>query len=187
MDRSDELLVAEYRNGSSEAFTTLIDRYSGPIYSFARRMTGSRKDANDITQETFIKVWKRLDRYDDKSLFKPWLFTIARNTIIDHLRKKKNFVFSDFENDDETNPLTDTLVDEATLPDRLIEKADAEGLLDEALSHIAPEDREILLLHYADDLTFETIGELLKKPLNTVKSRHRRALEKLRKSLENTS
>ena len=184
MEPTDDELVESYRKGNEQAFKTLIERYVNPIYVFARRMAGTGEDAEDVAQETFVKVWKTIDRYKLTGTFKAWIFAIARNTAIDKLRKKKVPVFSDFETAEGTNSLVDTLGDPETLPATLIKKAEDKGLLDSGLANIAPLDREILTLHYTEELTFEAIGKILKKPLNTVKSRHRRALAKLKDYLE---
>ena len=182
MEPTDDELIQRYRNGEGDAFDLLVGRYVDPIYSFVRRLSAA--DAEDISQETFVKAWKMLDRYKMTGTFKAWIFAIARNTAIDKLRKKKSQVFSDFEADDGSNALVDTLSDPETLPANLIKKAEDKGLLESGLATLPLEDREILTLHYSEEMTFDAIGELLKKPLNTVKSRHRRALLKLRDYLE---
>ncbi len=184
MDFTDDELIVQYRNGDEAALKTLIDRYADQIYSFARRMTGTNADAEDVAQETFVKAWRTIDRYKLTNTFKAWLFQIARNTAIDRLRKKKINVFSDFEDAEGKNPLVDSLSDPETLPETLIAKAEEQHLLDSGLMSLSPPDREILLLHYSEELTFEEIGRMLKKPPNTVKSRHRRALQKLRDFFE---
>jgi len=184
MEKTDDELISEYREGRDEAFKILIERYANPIYAFTHRMLAGTPDALDIAQETFVKVWKKLLRYKMTNTFRAWIFTIARNTALDHLRKKKIALFSDFEDSTGKNALLETLSDADTLPATLIEKAEQKGLIDRALHELAPGDKEILLLHYAEDMTFDAIGKMLKKPLNTVKSRHRRALEKLRNFIE---
>ena len=184
MEYSDDDLILQYRAGDQKAFDELVIRYLDQIYGFARRMTGNAGEAEDIAQETFVKVWKMLHRYRTTNTFKSWVFAIARNTAIDRLRKKKTPVFSDFENAEGKNSVTDTATDPDTIPEMLIEKAETKKLLDGALADLPPVDREILVLHYSDDLTFEAIGKILKKPLNTVKSRHRRALQRLRDYFE---
>ncbi len=181
---SDDELISEYRAGNESALKILIERYTRPIYSFVYRMTGTQADAEDIAAETFIKVWRSLPRYKMTNTFKALVFTIARNTALDRLRKKKIAVFSDFEDKEGRNTLIETLSDPETLPATLIEKAEEKGRLDKSLLSLSPPDREILVLHYEQDMTFETIGKILGKPLNTVKSRHRRALAKLREQLE---
>lgn len=181
---SDDKLVASYNAGDQEALNSLIHRYLNQIYIFAHRMTGSQEEAKDIAQETFVKVWRTIARYKMTGTFKAWIFAIARNTAIDKLRKKKSAVFSDFEDVNGKNTLTETLSDPETLPATLIEKAEKNGLLGKALLTLNPDDRAILSLHYSEDMTFEMIGKTLKKPLNTVKSRHRRALARLREYFE---
>ncbi len=184
MERTDDELITLHRSGDPEAFRTLVERYLDAIYAFARRMTGSPNEADDIAQETFVKIWKTLDRYRLTGTFRAWVFAVARNTAIDHLRKKKSAVFSDFENAEGKNTLTETLADPETLPETLLDRAEDKKLLDGALGELPEIDRQIMTLHYSEDMTFEAIGRALKKPLNTVKSRHRRALEKLREYFE---
>lgn len=184
MEKTDDELISDYLSGNEPAFKTLTERYIGQIYRFTYRMTGDQSAAEDITQETFVKVWKNLHKYKMTNTFKSLLFTIAKNTTLDHLRKKKIPVFSQFEDSEGKNMLIETLGDPDTLPENLIKKAEQKGLLDECLKIVNPDDREILILHYQDEFTFETIGAILKKPLNTVKSRHRRALAKIRQFLE---
>ena len=184
MEHSDDELILQYRGGDTKAFDELVLRYLDPIYGFARRMTGNPSEAEDIAQETFVKVWKMLSHYRTTNTFKSWVFAIARNTAIDKLRKKKIPVFSDYETAEGKNSVTDTATDPDTIPDMLIEKAENKKLLDGALDELLAIDREIMVLHYSENMTFEAIGKLLKKPLNTVKSRHRRALERLRNYFE---
>ncbi len=184
MEKTDDELISEYQAGDESAFNVLTERYLNSIYRFTYHMTNNQSEAEDITQETFVKVWKNLHRYKMTNTFKSLIFTIAKNTTLDHLRKKKIPVFSSFEDRDGKNILIDTLSDPETLPANLIEKAEQKGILNECLQQLNPEDREILILHYQDEFTFDTIGKMLKKPLNTIKSRHRRSLAKIRKFLE---
>ena len=186
MEKTDDELIAEYRSGDYEALQVLFKRYTNALYGFTYRMTHKSDEAEDITQETFIKVWKMLPSYKMTNTFKSWIFTIARNTTIDRLRKKKSNVFSDFDSSDGTNWLTETITDEADLPDELVQKAQDKKLLDGGLETLAADEKEILLLHYSEDMTFDAIGKILKKPLNTIKSKHRRALAKLREYFEQT-
>lgn len=183
MDSTDDELIAQYREGSEEAFAALMERYLKPIYGFSRRMAGAA-DAEDVVQETFVKVWRTLPRYKMTNTFRSWIFAIARNTAIDRLRKKKSAVFSDFEDATGRNSLLESLSDPELLPATLIERAEQKGLVERALAEIEPEDREILHLHYSEEMTFDAIGEIVKKPPNTVKSRHRRALMRMREFLE---
>ena len=184
VELSDDELISLYRSGNEQAFKTLVERYLKQIYSFTYRMTGTAGDAEDATQETFVKVWQKISRYKMTNTFKSWVFAIARNTAIDRLRKKKVSVFSDFEDATGKNTFVENLTDPEMLPAKLIEKAEQKGLLDKGLLGLSPEDREILTLHYGEDLTFEAIGKIVQKPLNTVKSRHRRALARLREYFE---
>ena len=93
MEITDKQLIDDYLNGNDAAFALLVQRQINPVYNFVYRLVRNTQDAEDITQETFVKMWKNLKRYNQDQNFKTWLFTIARNTAIDSLRKKKSFVF----------------------------------------------------------------------------------------------
>lgn len=184
MDTRDNELILEYIEGEAEALTEIVARNIGLVYRYAFRMTKDTEQAEDITQETFVKLWKNIHKFDLEKKFRTWLLGIAHNTAIDYLRKRKIFVFSDFDTKDEGNAIIDTLADIAPLPSEIFEQVERKQLLDRALEEISPMHREVLALYYEEGLTFNEIGEILNKPLNTVKSQHRRALESLRKILE---
>ena len=184
MESPDAKLIAAYLADEDEAaLAALIERYLKPVYGFVQRMAGST-DAEDITQEIFVKVWKNLKKYRSGQSFKTWLYAIARNSCIDFLRKKKSIAFSDFENEEGDNWLAETLADPEPLPDETLARAQNEQLLENLLNQLSPLYREVLILHYNEHFTFEEIGAALGKPLNTVKSQHRRGLAILRRMLD---
>jgi RNA polymerase sigma-70 factor (ECF subfamily) len=184
--KTDSEIILSYKNGDQEAFKELIARYSTMLYNFTAHIA-DRNNAPDIVQETFIKVWKNLSRFDPlKASFKTWVFTIARNTATDFLRKKKSILFSDIEKyDNEDMEFSEKIPDENLLPDELFVKLQDKEVINNILDNLRPNYREILILHYQENMTFDEIGKILKKPLNTVKSQHRRAIIELRENLEN--
>ena len=181
-EERDEEIVTLYKKGNQEIFKTLIDRYTSPLFSFSARLTG-KENAADIVQEVFIKVWKKLNNFDEKkSSFKTWIFTITKNTCVDFLRKNKSINFTELDKEDDA-PFSEQIPDENILPDEIVQKLQDETLLNESLGKLNQELQMILTLHYQEDMTFNEIGLILNKPLNTIKSYHRRALLKLRKML----
>ncbi len=183
MEQSDHELVTTYLQGDESALPALVARHLKPVLNFVYRLVGNRADAEDITQETFFKAWKSLKKYNKDKSFKTWIFTIARNTAIDALRKRKEVVFSQFDTDG-GNVLIDTLPDPEPLPDELFARiGDAENI-DRVLKELSSAAREVIVLRYHEDLTFDEIGRILGKPLHTVKSQHRRALLALKKLLD---
>lgn len=160
----------------------LISPYLKPIYGFIFQFVKNTPDAEDITQEVFIKAWRNLKKIKQKN-FKPWLFSVARNTAIDFLRKKRAIPFSNFENEAGENILMETMADETDLPDEILAKQNLEQELNVAIDKLPLQYRLTLLLHYKENLTFQEISECLNEPLNTVKSRYRRALIQLKNLL----
>ena len=90
----DKILIQQYLKGDEKSLEILIARYLKPIYSFVYKNVGNPSEAEDITQEVFIKIWKNIKKFDQNKNFKPWIFQIAKNTSIDFLRKKKSIPFS---------------------------------------------------------------------------------------------
>lgn len=183
MEKTDKQLVWDYLNGDETALNIIIRRHLKSVYNFAYRLTGNAPAAEDISQETFVKVWKNIKRYDPNQEFKTWLLAITKNTAIDWTRKRKIFVFSDFETNEGKNLITDFLADPAPLPDKIAGQAEDKKIIGGLLDGLSPSDREIISLRYENSLTFEKIGRILGRPLNTVKSRHRRAIALLKKIL----
>jgi RNA polymerase sigma-70 factor (ECF subfamily) len=157
-------------------FEVIMNRYLKSVYNFAFRLSGNEGEASDITQEVFIKVWKNIKKFDPDKNFKTWIFAVARNTTFDYLRKRKSIYFSDEEDVADIEPL----------PDEIFIRKELGKELENALSKIRLDFREIILLRYTEELTFEEISEIVGKPLNTVKSHHLRALNTLRKLLTNS-
>ncbi len=178
----DVTLIRKYQDGDTDALRELIERYTDTIYNFTYKL-GAHNEAADITQEVFIKVWKRVDSFDtDKASFKTWLFTIARNTTIDYLRKRRPLLFATLNKEDDI-PFEETLIDETPLPDIQLETTMTTETLHKQLLELPEHYRTVVTLHYNEDMTFDEIGTVLGKPLNTVKSWHRRALSKLKELL----
>jgi RNA polymerase sigma-70 factor, ECF subfamily len=185
-DESDEEIIALYKNGDQEAFKGLISRYASSLYNFTARLT-DRNNASDVVQETFIKIWKNLHKFDSsKASFKTWIFTIAKNTATDFLRKKKSLSFSDIEKqiDENDNSFLENIPDKELIPDEALQKLQDSILLNKVLDKLPIHYKAILMLHYQEDMTFDEIGKVLGKPLNTVKSSHRRAIASLRKMID---
>ncbi len=188
VNETDAEIIEQYKNGDRRAFKKLIDRYTTPLYNFTARF-GHRNDAPDIVQESFIKVWKNIDHFDPKrASFKTWIFTIAKNTTTDFLRKKHSLLFSDMKKEDEDiNSFAENIPAPEALPESALVKLEDSVFLNKILEKLPKNYCEVLLLHYQEELTFDEIGKVLSKPLNTVKSQHRRAIIELRKIIDSTA
>jgi RNA polymerase sigma-70 factor (ECF subfamily) len=178
----DNALIAAYRAGDVVALDELIKRHLKSVYTFVYRIAGNKQDAEDVVQETFFKMWKHFDSYRKDGNFRAWIFQIAYRTAIDMLRKRRSLVFTDIGN--EENIFEDSIEDVAPWPDELVARAQDRALLTSAISLLPLSYREVLNLRYHEHMTFDEIGRVLERPLDTVKSQHRRGLLALRKTLE---
>ena len=182
-DTTDKELIASCHEGDDQAFEELMRRYLQAVWYFARQYARLEADTEDIVQDTFFKVWKNLKKFDSAKPFRPWLYTIARNTALDYLKKKRAFSFSDMDPEDSELSFEDTLESAEPTPVEVFEQKADRALLDEVLNILHPEHRAVMIMHYQDGLTFEEIAAVVNKPMNTVKSWHRRALGKLNKQI----
>ncbi len=181
---TDADLIKSSLTKDQTAFKYLVERYINRIYSFSKSFNLSDDEAEDIAQETFFKAWKKLHLYNNEHKFQTWIFTIAKNSVFDYLRKNKSLPFSYFDNnEDQTNPLeqiTDSDDDAIEIFQNNVNIAKVK----ESLVKLNTIERTIITLHYEGELTFEEIGTILDKPMNTVKSLHRRSISKLRYDLD---
>jgi len=169
---TDEELVHQYKNFKDErVLEVLIKRYLPQIYGFAKNYTGNKDNASDIAQEVFVKVWKNINKFDESKSFRTWIFTIAKRTSIDWLRRK-----TDLKLDDSFD-----LADDAPLILEQLMLKERSGKLSFAMAKLPSSYSSVINLYINNGLNFREISETLKEPLNTVKSRYRRGLALLKK------
>jgi RNA polymerase sigma-70 factor (ECF subfamily) len=177
----DSELIKQYLKGDEKSLEILIAKYLKLIYSFVYNNVGSAENAEDITQEVFVKIWKNLKKFDQKKNFKPWIFQIAKNTSIDYLRKKKSIPFSRFENEKGQNPLVENII---TTPINLIGKLSDEKTIAVAMQGLTEKEQKIITLRHTEGMSFKEIANVFQESINTVKSRYRRVLGNLRKNIK---
>jgi RNA polymerase sigma-70 factor (ECF subfamily) len=181
---SDSALVLRVRKGDHAAFAVLVSRHLPAVYTFCVRILNNADEAQDVAQETFLKAWRHLGRFDTKKSFRTWLFAIAKNTATDALRKRRSVSFSALQKTDRDDSFEDTLADTEPLPEELFARASLARDVQQALQQLPPRDRMILSLRYEEELSFEDIADVMEIPANTIRSLHRRALIQLREKLQ---
>jgi RNA polymerase sigma-70 factor, ECF subfamily len=179
---SDEQLIGGYlRNKDEKILEELIKRYLPVIFGFVKKYIGDKDIAADITQEVFVKVWKNLKRFDQSKSFRTWIFTIAKRTAIDELRKKSVLPFSVFGED---NSFLESLADESiSIVDQVFLRQKNRELA-VAMSKLPTNYSAVIKMYNTGSFNFREIAAELKEPLNTIKSRYRRGLTLLRKILK---
>lgn len=184
----DLSLVQAILKGDQDAFRRLVEKYQRSVYNITWRMVRNDEDARDLTQETFIRVYRGLGTYDQTRTFSTWLFRIATNLCIDHHRKKKMRTVSidGSQIGDETRePMA--LPDHGPRPDRLHEVTSLAERIDSFLERLSPAYRAVLVLRYREQLSYEEMANVLDIPLGTVKARLHRAHRHLRNLMEGGS
>lgn len=179
---SDGELVSRAVTGREESFEELVRRYQRPIVAYLYRLVGDYEAALDLTQEVFIKVYKSLDRYSSDYRFSTWIYKIAHNTAIDHLRRgptREQKLECDFE--DTTSDAS--VVSAAPSPEEESERAEQRAELEQLVSRLPRAYRELIALRHGHDMDYDEIAELTGLPLGTVKNRIFRAREALRQQL----
>lgn len=184
MSAAEEQLVQEALEGSQRACRELVHRFERPVLNLVARMVRDRTLAEDLAQDAFVKAFSRLDSYDPaQGKFSNWLFKIAHNTAIDHLRRSEiDTVPLDAggESDERASDYHAILSDpEAATPlDRAVQR-DLAGALGAAVDRLRPEYREVIVLRHQEGLAYEEIAEIAGLPLGTVKTYIHRARKEL--------
>ncbi len=167
-------IVARVLKGDSQSYALLVEEYKSPIYNLAFRMTGNSEDADDLTQETFIRAYQYLWRYDPSKKFFTWLYTLALNLIRNHFKKNKKEKLSE-----EESALS--LADKNPSAE---EKLIGDQEISLYLLRLEDELRALLIMKYQQELSFEEIAQITGKSLSAIKMRIYRGLEKLKELLK---
>lgn len=178
---TDPELAASALAGSEGAFRELVRRFERPIYSLIVRMVQDPSLAEDLAQEVFVKAYRRLDSYDPERKLSSWLFKIAHNTTIDHLRRGAlETVPLEAEKDDERAGWASVLPDESVeSPAAGAERKDLGRALEKAIATLRPEYREAVLMFYSEGASYQEICEVTGLPMGTVKTNLHRARKQL--------
>lgn len=171
--------------GSAEAFEQLVLKYQTAVYNLCLRMTGDPEDAADMTQESFLKAWRNLESFQGNSAFSTWLYRLASNTCLDHLRSvKRRPQLSLVVEDEDGEAQALDVPDSAPTPEEQVIALDEQSRLNEALQALDEDQRQILILRAVNGLSYTEIAEALQLKEGTVKSRLARARDQLRKKLQ---
>ncbi len=185
MREEDILLVAKARSGDERAYRTLLQKYERAVFSICLRMVRNRDEATDLAQESFIKVFHSLERYNPQYAFSSWLFKITSNLCIDHLRKRRIDTFGmDDPIDGEGGEIQRQYVSPGPNPEELYVRGEKVRRLEEAIAALPEHYRIMLILRHQEDLSYEEISDSLSIPLGTVKARIHRAREMLKGLLD---
>jgi len=179
----DHRLIAECLRGKETAFALLVRRYEERLYNTVFRLLGNVEDAQDVVQETFINAYQSLASFKGDSQFFTWLYRIAYNTAISHKRKQKGTLSIDASRNGEAGiePLDRS---EHNQPGSAMYRAEDERRIQAALNRLSPEHRMVLLMKDMNGEKYETIAEVLKVPIGTIRSRLHRARLELRDLLQ---
>src|SRR5918997_4042544 len=176
-------LVTRAIAGRDDSFEELVRRYQRPLVSYVYRMTGNYESALDLTQEVFIKVYGSLARYRPEYKFSTWIYRIAHNSAIDHLRRTSARLEDLEQGTDDGGSFEKPFASSAPSPEQLSERAERRAEIEGVVQNLAPAYRELIVLRHALDFSYDEIAEVTGLPLGTVKNRIFRAREAMRAEL----
>ena len=184
----DAELVTLAAEGRESAYRELLSRYERPVFSLIYRMVRNRTLAEDLAQEAFIRTFNAIDTYNPQYKFSSWIFKIAHNLTIDHLRKKRIDTISIHGSPDAVTPdeqARTRLVLESTheRPDAYVENIELGGQIEAAIARLRPEYRAVTLLRHVEGYSYQEIADILELPLGTVKTYIHRARLELKAAL----
>lgn len=186
MQDSDAAIIARAQEGDSEAFRALVEQYSRAVFRLAFRITGNEQDAEDVVQESFLRVYKQLHRYDARAAFGTWLYRIASNYALDLLRARRRHA-GDEVIDSVDHSHSETLyaaAGEAPSQDRLVYSGEVQRRVDATMATLTPQERLAFTLRHLEGQSIDEIGAVLGTGANATKNSIFRAVRKLRKGLE---
>ena len=186
------LLVRRCISGDAAAWEEIVQRYHRRIYNVCYRFAGDADNAQDLTQEVFIKMYRTLSTYDSgKGAFMTWVTTITRNLLVDHFRKTKGDRVTDSldstaSEHEDAQPLSERIADRAPPPDASVQSRETREMVHLALQKLSPELREAVILRDLQDMDYREIATALRVPEGTVKSRINRGRAELARLLQRT-
>jgi RNA polymerase sigma-70 factor (ECF subfamily) len=180
--KADAEIIARILKGDKQSYALLVEEYKGPVFNLAYRMTGSREDADDLTQETFIRAYQKLQKFDQNKKFFTWLYTIGINLVRNHLKKNLRDVSH--------LAVADSALEHQTSGEgrgeSYVISDDRMLRLEKIIQQLPLDLREAVILKFMQDLTFEEVANVTGESVSAVKMRIYRGLEKIKQMMEDT-
>lgn len=185
MEQNDFDLVEQVRQGDAQAFRLLVERHSRALFRLTFRMTANQQDAEDLVQETFLRAYKQLHRFDHRAAFGTWLHRIAANCSLDLLRSRKSReAQTTVAHGDTEFDLLDSTPSPSPSPERLTHSTEMSAVLRAAMRQLSSMERAAFVLRHYEGLPMEEIGRTLGVQPNAAKHSVFRAVQKLRQALQ---
>ncbi|MBE3132598.1 MAG: sigma-70 family RNA polymerase sigma factor, partial [Acidobacteria bacterium] len=170
--------------GDSGAFRVLVERHSRQAFRLAYQLTGNQQDAEDVVQETFLRAYRQLKRFESRASFGTWIHRIAVNCAMDILRQRPRHQAAGAPGDADTGSAADVPDEDSAGPDRLAESAEIRLRLTRALDGLTPAERAAFMLRHFEGRSLEEIGQALGLRTSATKHSIFRAVQKMRRALE---
>ncbi len=182
--RSDEDLMLRFQAGDETAFEALVRKYQNRVHHFIYRYTKNTEDAEDLVQETFLRMYRSRNSYEPVARFSTWLFTIAINLVKSHYRKNSRMQTKSIYQDEEEGKQAFQLPCTAFLPDKELQSQMVLSMIGNAMNRLPEEFNELLTLREQYEMSYEEIAKIVDLPMGTVKSRINRGRTKLQESIK---
>lgn len=184
MDLADDSAIESARRGDREAFRALVERHGRSVFQLAYRMTGNTIDAEDIAQETFLKAWRQIRRFDGRASFGTWVHRICANCSLDHLRHRNRRNERQASADPGAPDPLDQIAAQSPSPERLATSAQVARMLGPAVARLSEMERVAFIMRHYEGVSIDEIARTLGVQTGAAKHAVFRAVQKLRRALE---
>ena len=184
MDRGDDAAIEDARRGDRDAFRALVERHGRSVFQLACRMTGNTIDAEDIAQETFLKAWREVRRFDGRASFGTWLHRICANCSLDHLRARNRRNISSATAEPGAPDPMEQIATSSPSPERLAASAQVAEILGPAMGRLSDMERAAFVMRHYEGMGIEEIARALGVQSGAAKHTVFRAGQELRRALE---
>ena len=184
MEWSDEAAAARAKAGDADAFRVLVERHSRPMFRLAFRMTGNEQDAEDIVQDTFLRAYRRIEKFDERASFGTWLYRITVNCSLDLVRARKRRSEQSGPANLEMDDLIQSLPSSGATPDRMAMSGQARQRIAEAMEELSASERTAFVLRHFEGMCIDEVSRVLGCRPGAARHCVFRAVQKLRRALE---
>jgi RNA polymerase sigma-70 factor, ECF subfamily len=184
MEWSDEAAAARAKAGDADAFRVLVERHSRPLFRLAFRMTGNEQDAEDIVQDTFLRAYRRIAKFDERASFGTWLYRITVNCSLDLVRARKRRSEQSGPANPEMDDLIQSLPSTGATPDRMAMSGEARQRIAEAMEELSASERTAFVLRHFEGMCIDEVSRVLGCRPGAARHCVFRAVQKLRRALE---